>query len=303
MSPAPKTTHNQRSEKMARIAKRKPKAATAKSSKTAKAAPGAAPNPNFVAWNTGNYLTVGAAFQLMAEQLCEAVDLRPGQRVLDVAGGTGNAAIAAARRWCRVTGTDLIPYMVDAAKARAKAEGLDVDFRVADAQALPFDDESFDVVLSSIGVMFAPRQEQAAAELLRVCRPGGKIGLTCWTPTSSVAQMSGALGKYLPPPPPGFMPPVAWGHEQRLRQLFGAKAARMHITLRTHLFKHPTPASYVEYVKENYGPTALVFKMLPKETAAKVREELAAQVSGANVSGDATLVVPGEYAEIVIEKA
>lgn len=266
--------------------------------------PASAPNPNFVAWNTGNYLTVGAAFQLMAELLCEAVELRPGQRVLDVAGGTGNVAIAAARRWCRVTGTDLIPYMVEAARARARAEGLEsIDFQVADAHQLPFDDESFDVVLSSVGVMFAPRQEKAAAELLRVCRPGGKVGLTCWTPTSSVAQMSMAMGKHLPPPPPGFMPPVAWGHEQRLRQLFGDRAARMHLTLRTHWFRHPTPASYVDYVKENYGPTALAFKMLPKEAAAKASEDLVRLVSAANISGDATLLVPGEYAEIVIVKA
>lgn len=267
------------------------------------AAPAAAPNPNFVAWSVGNYLTVGAAFQLMSEQLCEAVDLRPGEKVLDVAGGTGNAAIAAARRWCKVTGTDLIPYMVEAAKARAKAEGLAVDFRVADAHNLPFADGEFDVVLSAIGVMFAPNQDKAASELLRVCRPGGRIGLTCWTPTSSVAQMSMAIGKHLPPPPPGFMPPVAWGAEQRLRQLFGARAASMHITLRTHYFKHPTPAGYVEYVKENYGPTALAFKMMGKAANDKVTEELKAQIAAANVSGDETLVVPGEYAEIVIVKA
>ena len=263
----------------------------------------ATPKPNFVAWNTGDYLTVGAAFQLMSEMLCEAVDLHPGQKVLDVAGGTGNAAIAAARRWCKVTGTDFIPYMVEAARARAKAEGLAVDFKVADAEDLPFKDGEFDVVLSSIGVMFAPRQEKAAAELLRVCRSGGKIGLTCWTPTSSVAQMSMAIGKHLPPPPAGFMPPVAWGAEQRLRQLFGTAAASIHITLRNHYFKHPTPASYVDYVQENYGPTAMAFKMMDKETRDKVKAEVVAQVTASNISGDSTLVVPGEYAEIVITKA
>ena len=263
----------------------------------------ATPKPNFVAWNTGDYLTVGAAFQLMSEMLCEAVDLHPGQKVLDVAGGTGNAAIAAARRWCKVTGTDFIPYMVEAARARAKAEGLAVDFKVADAEDLPFKDGEFDVVLSSIGVMFAPRQEKAAAELLRVCRSGGKIGLTCWTPTSSVAQMSMAIGKHLPPPPAGFMPPVAWGAEQRLRQLFGTAAASIHITLRNHYFKHPTPASYVDYVQENYGPTAMAFKMMDKETRGKVKAEVVAQVTASNISGDSTLVVPGEYAEIVITKA
>jgi len=263
----------------------------------------ATPKPNFVAWNTGDYLTVGAAFQLMSEMLCEAVDLHPGQKVLDVAGGTGSAAIAAARRWCKVTGTDFIPYMVEAARARAKAEGLAVDFKVADAEDLPFKDGEFDVVLSSIGVMFAPRQEKAAAELLRVCRSGGKIGLTCWTPTSSVAQMSMAIGKHLPAPPAGFVPPVAWGAEQRLRQLFGTAAASIHITLRNHYFKHPTPASYVDYVQENYGPTAMAFKMMDKETRDKVKAEVVAQVTASNISGDSTLVVPGEYAEIVITKA
>ena len=264
---------------------------------------GAPPKPNFLAWSAGNYLTVGSAFQLMSELLCEALDLRPGQKVLDVAGGTGNAGIAAARRWCKVTVTDFIPYMLEAARGRAKAEGLAVDFRVADAESLPFKDNEFDAVLSAIGVMFAPNQEKSAAELLRVCKPGGKIGLTCWTPTSSVAQMSGAIGKHLPPPPPGFMPPVAWGAEQRLRQLFGTQAASMHITLRTHYFKHPSPAGYVQYVKDNYGPTTLVFKMLPKPVSDKVTEELTALVASANVSGDETLVVPGEYAEIVIVKA
>ncbi len=275
--------------------------ATKKKRATAPAA--AAPKPNFVAWSTGNYLTVGAAFQLMSEQLCEAVDVRPGQKVLDVAGGTGSAAIAAARRWARVIGTDFIPYMVDAARARAKAEGLDIDFKVADAENLPFADGQFDTVLSAIGVMFAPNQQKCADELLRVVKPGGKIGLTCWTPTSSVAQMSGAIGKYLPPPPPGFMPPVAWGAEARLRQLFGSRAASMHVTQRTHLFKHPTPAKYIEYVKENYGPTAFVFKMMDKATRDKVTDEITAQITAANISGDATLVVPGEYAEIVIVKA
>jgi ubiquinone/menaquinone biosynthesis C-methylase UbiE len=277
--------------------------ARAKAKKAAGKGGAAAPSPNFVAWNAGNYLTVGAAFQLMSELLCEAVDVRPGQKVLDVAAGTGNAAIAAARRWAKVTGTDLIPYMLDAAKARAKAEGLDVDFRVANVMDLPFADNEFDVVLSAIGVMFAPNQEKSAAELLRVCRPGGKIGLTCWTPTSSVAQMSAAIGKHMPPPPPGFMPPVAWGAEQRLRQLFGRQAASMHINLRTHLFKHPTPASYVEYVKENYGPTTLAFKMMDKALARQVSDEIVAQISAANISGDATLLVPGEYAEVVITKA
>ncbi len=274
-----------------------------KKDRKSESAPAAAPKPNFIAWSSGNYVTVGAAFQLMSELLCEAVDLRPGQKVLDVAGGSGNAALAAARRWCKVTGTDFIPYLVDAAKGRAKAEGLDIKFQVADAENLPFDDNHFDVVLSAIGVMFAPNQVKAASELLRVCRPGGKIGLTCWTPTSSVAQMSGAIGKHLPPPPPGAMPPVAWGAEQRLRQLFGTQAASMHINIRTHLFKHPTPAGYVQYVKDNYGPTMLAFKMMDKETNDKVTEELTAQVTAANISGDSTLVVPGEYAEIVIVKA
>lgn len=260
-------------------------------------------NPHLMAWSAGNYLTVGSSLQLMSELLCEALDLRPGQRVLDVAGGTGNAAIAAARRWCDVIGTDFVASMLDDGRRRAAAEGLKLRFEEADAQNLPFQDAQFDVVISAIGAMFAPNHQKTASELLRVCRPGGKIGLTCWTPTSSVAQMSAALGKYLPAPPAGMKPPVAWGDEGYLRSLFGAAIGSLHITYRKHLFKHPSPAGYVEYVKQNYGPTALIFRMLPAEAQAKLTEELTEQVRSSNQSGDATLLVPAEYIEVVLTKA
>jgi hypothetical protein len=157
--------------------------------------------------------------------------------------------------------------------------------------------------VSAVGVMFAPNQEKAASELLRVCRAGGKIGLTCWTPGSAVAQMSAALAKHLPPPPAGMKPPVAWGFEPRLRELFGASAATMHVTYRRHLFKHASPAAYVEHVKQSYGPTTAMFRMFDEAKRRDVTEELTALVASANASGDATLLVPAEYAEIVVTKS
>lgn len=260
-------------------------------------------NPHLLAWSAGNYLTVGSGLQLMSELLAEALDLRPGQRVLDVAGGTGNAALAAARRWCQVTGTDFVAAMLGDARRRAAAEGLTIEFETADAQSLPYADASFDVVMSAIGAMFAPNHAQTAAELVRVCRSGGKIGLTCWTPTSSVARMSAALGKYLPAAPAGMKPPVAWGDEGYLRELFGKAIGTLHISHRKHLFKYPSPTGYVDYVKRNYGPTALIFKMLPAEAQANLTQDLIDQVVASNLSGDASLLVPADYLEVVITKA
>ncbi|HEU0150791.1 MAG TPA: class I SAM-dependent methyltransferase, partial [Bradyrhizobium sp.] len=176
------------------------------------------------AWSSGDYAIVGTTLQIVGEALCEALDLRAGQRVLDVAAGNGNATLAAARRWCDVVSTDYVPALLERGRLRATADGLSVEFREADAEALPFEDGAFDAVVSTFGVMFTPNQDQAAAELTRVCRRGGKIGLANWTPDGFIGQVFKTLGKYLPPPA-GVKSPALWGTEARIAEMFGASAS------------------------------------------------------------------------------
>jgi SAM-dependent methyltransferase len=192
------------------------------------------------AWSTGDYSAVGARLYITSELLCEAVDLRAGERVLDVACGSGNAALAAARRFCQVTGVDYVPALLERARERAQAERLEATFQEGDAEALPFPDASFDVVLSTCGAMFAPDQEQTASELLRVCRPGGRIGMVNWTPDSYVGGLFKAIGGHLLPPP-GVRPPVQWGSEERLRELFGPDV-RISVPKRSFLWRFPSAA-------------------------------------------------------------
>ena len=171
------------------------------------------------AWSTGNYAVVGTTLQIVGENLCESLDLRSGSRVLDVAAGNGNATLAAARRWCDVTSTDYVSSLLESGKARAAAEGHTIQFQEADAENLPFSDASFDVVISTFGVMFTPNQEKAASELARVCKPGGRIGLANWTPESFIGQVFKTIGKYIPPAP-GVKSPALWGTLPRLEELF-----------------------------------------------------------------------------------
>src|SRR4051794_14367785 len=170
------------------------------------------------AWSSGDYAIVGTTLQIVGEQLCEALNLRPGSKVLDVAAGNGNATLAAARRWCDVTSTDYVPALLDRGRERATAERLSVQFREADAEALPFTDASFDVVMSTFGVMFTPDQDKAAAEMMRVCKPRGKIGLANWTPQGFIGQLFKTLGRHLPPPA-GVKSPALWGTQARLNEM------------------------------------------------------------------------------------
>src|SRR3712207_331639 len=176
------------------------------------------------AWSSGDYAVVGTTLQIVGEELCEALDLRSGQKVLDVAAGNGNVSLAAARRWCDVTATDYVPALLERAGERAQAERLSIAFREADAEALPFDDQSFDVVVSTFGVMFTPDQDRAARELVRVCKRGGKIGLASWTPEGFIGQLFKTVGKHLPPPP-GARSPARWGTRAGIAELFGTQAA------------------------------------------------------------------------------
>jgi SAM-dependent methyltransferase len=254
------------------------------------------------AWSTGNYAVVGTTLQLVGEQLCEALDPRAGWRVLDVAAGNGNATLAAARRGCAVTSTDYVPSLLDAGRQRAMAEGHDIAFQEADAEKLPFADASFDAVLSTFGVMFTPDQEQAAREMLRVCRPGGKIGLANWTPESFIGQLFKTIGKYVPPAA-GLKSPALWGTQARLQELFGAGARALHIHSREFVFRYRSPQHWIEVFRTYYGPTNKAFAALDASGQAALQQDLLALMAARNRSGDATLVLPSEYLEVMIERA
>ncbi len=253
------------------------------------------------AWSSGDYAVVGTTLQIVGEELCEALDLRPGQRVLDVAAGNGNASIAAARRWCQVTATDYVPTLLARAGERAHADHLPVTLREADAEALPFPDGAFDAVLSTFGVMFTPNQERAAAELLRVCAPGGKIGLASWTPGGFVGQVFKIIGRYVPPAP-GLKPPALWGTRERMDELFGAQARSLEAAVRTFNFRYRSPEHWLEVFRTFYGPLLKAFAALDPARQAALTGDLLALIHQLNRSGDASMVVPGEYLEVVVTR-
>ncbi len=238
---------------------------------------------------------------MISELLCEAVDLRPGQKVLDVATGSGNTAIAAARRWCDATGIDYVPALLERGRDRASAERLDVTFEEGDAEAIPFPDASFDVVLSTLGSMFAPNQEKAAHELLRVCRSGGKIGMANWTPDSFVGEMFKINGRFVPPPP-GLKPPPLWGTEQRLRELFGEEIAELTTVQRDFTFRYRSADHWIDFFRAYYGPTLKAFDALDGTRQEELAHDLRELVQRRNRSTDSTMVVPSAYLEVVAVK-
>ncbi len=253
------------------------------------------------AWSTGNYAVVGTTLQIVGENLCEALDLRAGSRVLDVAAGNGNATLAAARRWCDVTSTDYVPSLLESGRARAQAEGHTIRFQEADAEDLPFPDASFDVVMSTFGVMFTPNQDKAASELARVCRPGGRIGLANWTPDSFIGQLFKTIGKYIPPAP-GVKSPALWGTKARLEELFGGTAREIRATRRDFAFRYRSSAHWIEVFRTYYGPMNKAFGALDADKQAAFTQDLLALMESRNRSGDRTLVLPSEYLEVVIER-
>jgi ubiquinone/menaquinone biosynthesis C-methylase UbiE len=253
------------------------------------------------AWATGNYAVVGTTLQIVGETLCEALDLRSGSRVLDVCAGNGNATLAAAHRFADVTSTDYVPALLEAGRRRAEAEGLAIQFQEADVENLPFPDGSFDVVLSTFGVMFSPDHQKAAAELARVCKPGGKIGLANWTPESFIGQMFKVIGKFVPPPA-GVKPPSLWGTQARLEELFSG--CKVQATKQSFPFRYRSPQHFVEVFRTYYGPMNRTFAALDAEPdkQAAFGRELLELIERNNRSGDGTLVLPSEYLETVIEK-
>jgi ubiquinone/menaquinone biosynthesis C-methylase UbiE len=253
------------------------------------------------AWSSGDYAVVGTTLQIVGEQLCETMDLRSGQKVLDVAAGNGNVTLAAARRWCDVVSTDYVPSLLERGSIRAAAESLSVQFKEADAEALPFDDSSFDAVVSTFGVMFTPNQDKAAAELLRVCRSGGKIGMANWTPEGFIGQLFKTLGKYLPPPA-GAKSPALWGTRARITEMFGTAASEIKIEPRHFVFRYRSPQHFLDIFKTYYGPTLKAFAALDEGKRQALTADILALIGRMNRSQDRTMVVPSEYLEIVITK-
>lgn len=254
-----------------------------------------------VAWASGDYAVIGTTLQIVGENLAEACDLRCDEEVLDVAAGNGNATLAAARRGCLVTSTDYVAALLERGQDRARAEHLDVTFQVADAEALPFADESYDAVLSTFGVMFAPDQDQAAAELGRVCRRGGRIGLANWTPEGFVGQMFKILGRHLPPPA-GAQPPSNWGSDAWLHKHFDDRDFLLRVTRREFNFRYRSAAHFIDIFRHWYGPVHKAFAALPPESGQALENDLADLLNRLNRAGEESLVVPSEYLEVVITK-
>jgi ubiquinone/menaquinone biosynthesis C-methylase UbiE len=253
------------------------------------------------AWATGNYAVVGTTLQIVGESLCEALDLRSGMRVLDVAAGNGNATLAAARRWCDVTSTDYVDNLLQRGRQRAEAEGLPVRFQQADAENLPFTDASFDAVASTFGGMFSPDQGRTVSEMLRVCRSGGSIGLANWTPEGFIGQMFKTIGKHLPPPV-GVKSPALWGTLEWIEKAFRAEASSLVAERRHFVFRYRSAQHFVDVFRQYYGPMLKAFEALDATGRGVLAQDIVELIGRLNISGDTTMVVPGEYLEVVVKR-
>jgi SAM-dependent methyltransferase len=249
-------------------------------------------------WSSGDYHVIASLIHPVSERLCDAIDLRAGERVLDVATGSGNTAIAAARRLCHVTGIDYVPELLERGRIRAAAEQLAVTFEEGDAEALPVADGSYDVVLSTFGSMFAPEQTQAARELLRACRPGGRIGLANWTPDGWVGEMLRIVSSHVPPPT-GLRPPTRWGTEDGLRELFGSGMTALQASRQSFVWRFASAQQYLDLFRTYYGPVLKAFAALDEVRQESLARDLVGAVERFNVSNDGTLLVPAEYLEVV----
>jgi SAM-dependent methyltransferase len=252
-------------------------------------------------WASGDFGRIGVTLQIVGESLCEAVDLRSSDRVLDVAAGNGNASLAAARRFADVTSTDYVPELLEQGRRRAEGEGLPMTFRVADAESLPFRDGEFDVALSTYGVMFAPNQPRAAAELLRVVRSGGRIGLANWTPDGFIGELFRLVGRFVPPPA-GVTSPAAWGTETRLVEMFGPAARDIHTERKPFVFRYRSAEHWIEIFRNFYGPVHKAFAALDETKQQALHAELLTLLARFNRGGSDTLIAPADYLEVVVTK-
>jgi ubiquinone/menaquinone biosynthesis C-methylase UbiE len=249
-------------------------------------------------WASGDYRRIAAGLVLMSERLCESIDLRAGDTVLDVAGGTGNAALAASRRFAQAVCTDYVPELLEYARQRADIEGLPLDVQIADAEALPFEDGTFDVVLSVVGAMFAPNQEQAASELVRVCRPGGQVALTSWTPQSFWGQVFQIVGGIVPPPP-GVKPPTRWGTEAGIEELFDHATSDLQMRRKNLVFRYASHEHFMTFYRTHFGPLQTTFAKLDSEGQRALEAQLGELIDQSNMVDDGTILFPAEYLEVV----
>jgi SAM-dependent methyltransferase len=261
---------------------------------------GALKQKQHAAWSSGDYAAIGTTLQIVGERLCETIDLRAGTRVLDVAAGNGNATLAAARRFCDVTSTDYVPGLLERGRERAGAERLDVTFQVEDAENLSFHDGSFDAVLSTFGVMFTPDQDRAAAEMARVCRPGGVIAMANWTPDGFIGEIFRTIGRHLPPPP-GARSPALWGTEAAIRAMFGASASGIALHPQSFAFRYRSADHFLAFFRTFYGPVHKAFAALG-DGAAALESDLREVLKRRNIGGDGSLVIPSDYVEVVIRR-
>jgi SAM-dependent methyltransferase len=250
-------------------------------------------------WASGDFAIIGTTLQIVGESLAEAVDIRAGERVLDVAAGNGNATLAAARRFARVTSTDYVPALLEKGALRARAEGVDVSFQVADAEDLPFPEGAYDVVLSTFGAMFTPDHTRPAREMLRVTRHGGRIGLANWTPDGFIGQLFKVIGAYIAPPP-GLRSPALWGTEPHIVELFGPLAADIRCVRKNFNFRYASSAHWIQVFRDFYGPTHKAFAALDAAKQACLERDITQLLERLNVGGKSSLVVPAEYLEVVI---
>ncbi|MBA3865905.1 MAG: class I SAM-dependent methyltransferase [Solirubrobacterales bacterium] len=255
-------------------------------------------------WSEGDFAMVASLVVNAAESLAEALEIVPDERVLDVACGSGNGAIAAARRaWGNTVGADFVPALLERGRERAAAERLEVEFVEADAQDLPFTDASFDVAMSIFGAMFAPDQERTAAELLRVVKPGGRIGMANWTPDGGVGAMFLTIAKHVGGPPPGIVPPAFWGVEDRVHELFGDGISALEVERRKSRQVFRSVDHYLEFFRAYFGPIKAAYEKVGPEGEAALTEDLRAFLTQANTAGDRALVIEPEYLQIVATRA
>jgi SAM-dependent methyltransferase len=275
---------------------------------TSMTAPTEAPNFEAIkqkqqkAWSSGDYSAVAARIPLVSERLADAADIRAGSRVLDVAGGNGNTALAAARCGAEVTSLDYVPELLDRAAERAHAERLPIDLVEGDAEKLPFDDASFDAVISGVGVMFAPDQARAAAELLRVCRPGGTIALASWSPDGFIGGLFATTARHVPPPP-GVASPMRWGTEEGVHELLGGGVASLRATRRTFVFRFRSAEAFVDFFRTNYGPTLKAFEAAGETGAPALADDLVELVRSHDRIGGGPVAIPADYLEVIATRA
>ncbi len=254
-------------------------------------------------WSKGDFAMVANIVYNASEDLAEALQIIPDERVLDVACGSGNGAISAARRtWGNTVGADYVPALLERGRERAAAERLDVEFVEADAQDLPFEDASFDVAMSIFGAMFAPDQPKAASELLRVVKPGGRIGMGNWTPGGAVGEMFKTIAKHAPPPP-GIESPLLWGTEERLRELFGDRISDLRIERKISRQPFRSAEHYIEFFRTYFGPTQTAYERVGAEGEQALTDDLRAFLEGANTAGDRALVLEAEYLRVIATRA